>query len=54
MTTNEIIMQDMVAQLYQLWMQAETPTTAKHYHEVHDFAVERLTALRKVSCLPCS
>ena len=52
MPTNESVMLDMIAQLENLWMGADTPTTAKHYHRVYDIAWDRLTALRQVSYLP--
>ena len=37
-----------------MWMQAEMPTAARHYHNVHDMVVERLQSLQKLSCLPCA
>ena len=54
MLTNESVMLDMISQIENLWMQAETVTTVRHYHRVYEIAWERLTALRKVSYLPCT
>ena len=44
-------MVDMLAQIENLWMQAETTTTVKHYHIVYDVVCEQLSKIRQVSYL---
>ena len=52
MPTNETVMMDLLAQIKNLWMQAISTTTVKHYHMVHDIVLERLLKIREVSYLP--
>ena len=50
--TNEIIIQDVIDQLFRLWMLAETPTMVRHFHELQEITSIRLRELREVSYLP--
>ena len=47
--TNESVLQDVIDQLFHLWMLAETPIMAKHFREVHEITSIRLKELREVS-----
>ena len=52
MPTNASVMQDMIDQLFQSWMLAETTTMARHYHQLHEITCARLKELQEVSHLP--
>ena len=53
MLTNESVMLDMISQLENLWMQADTTTKVKHYQRVYNIAWECLRAPRKVYDVSC-